>query len=81
MRNVTVTGVTGMFLDFFVKSRLTSIVTAIMAAKGNVVANPQPWVWGFMTLSQTHINRPMYGSLKKKGREPKTIRVTRMSRI
>lgn len=54
-----VTDVKGRFLDCFVKTRLTSVTAAINAAKGNVVAKPQPWVCGFMTLIHTHINIPI----------------------
>ena len=73
------TELTGRFLGSLVRRRLTSVAPAIIAAKGKVVANPQPWVWRFMTLIHTHINAPTYGFLKMYGREPKTISVTRMS--
>jgi hypothetical protein len=53
-----VTEVKGRFLECFVKIRLTRVTAAISAAKGNVVAKPQPCVWGFMTLIHTHINIP-----------------------
>jgi hypothetical protein len=76
---VQVTGVRGRFFGSLVIKRLVIVTPAIIAAKGNVVANPHPWVCGFMTLIHTHINAPMYGFLKTKGSHPKTIRVTRIS--
>mgnify|MGYP006147246969 CR=1 FL=1 len=42
-------------------ARLNSVATAMMKANGNVVAKPQPWVCGFMTLIQIHITMPIDG--------------------
>ena len=39
----------------------------MIAAKGNEVANPHPWVWGFITLIHTHISAPTYGLLEDSG--------------
>jgi hypothetical protein len=39
-----VTEVKGRFLEFFVKIRHTRVTAAMRAAKGNVVAKPQPCV-------------------------------------
>src|SRR3569623_527160 len=76
---IQVTELCGKFFGALLISMLTSVAPAMIAAKGNEVANPHPWVCGFITLIHTHISAPIYGCLKILGNMPKTIRVTRIS--
>ena len=51
--------VRGRLFSSLENKRLTIVTAAIIAANGNVVANPHPCVWGFMTLIHTHISAPI----------------------
>src|SRR5690606_14999540 len=76
---IQVTEVRGKPLGSLVKSSVTIVTAAMIAANGKVVAKPHPCVCGFMTLIHTHISTPMYGFLRMEGSRAKTITVTRMS--
>lgn len=77
---VAVSAVQGSARGSRVNNMLNMVASAMIIAYGKVVAKPQPWVCGFITLIQTHIRIPLTGLRSTHGNAPNTIRVTRMSR-